>query len=493
MPRPGPPNTAPSPRSAPPRPKTPSAVCTGYRRRCAPAATPRLIPKFKAAKDWCPEHGVPESQCFECHPDLTFDPLPPLPPGADLVELSRQGEDVPALEAHAVKGKVTVFDFYAVWCAPCRKIDAHVFALLGKRGDLAVRKLNVVSWDTPLAARYLKDVSAFRTWWCTARTAGGCGRSAVWTSRPSTTPSPRGRGDTRADGGGCRARGAGLDGPGASLRRLPQPQHAHHPAGIGPPGARRDPGGGGGRGDHAERGAPGGLSRSASCNEVPVQPVYLHDQDIWPAELRPVLELGLTRAFAGEVHLPLRLTRTTSATGARRPPYPRWIPRSTTGTRRWRGSAIPGCWPAGTRRWPRPCCRCGPGCPAARPDRTQPLRPGRRGQAAPAHAIRNRDVRSGAGPGRLPAAGRFSAGGVCPGQASLYQNRHGFRAGWRGLGGAQLAHRLVGGLTGGLGADVMYEGPERWDGEIQQDGNLGRTEILVGLSLVQALGATSLG
>ena len=131
--------------------RVPKEVCT----RCNPA----LIPRFKAAKDWCPEHGVPESQCFECHPDLTFDPLPPVPPGADLVELSRQGEDVPALEAHAVKGKVTVFDFYAVWCAPCRKIDAHVFALLGKRGDLAVRKLNVVSWDTPLAARYLKDVA----------------------------------------------------------------------------------------------------------------------------------------------------------------------------------------------------------------------------------------------------------------------------------------------------------------------------------------------
>jgi thiol:disulfide interchange protein len=50
-----------------------------------------------------------------------------------------------------------MFDFYAVWCAPCRKVDAHVFALLGKRNDLALRKLNVVSWDTPLAQRYLKN------------------------------------------------------------------------------------------------------------------------------------------------------------------------------------------------------------------------------------------------------------------------------------------------------------------------------------------------
>lgn len=130
--------------------KVPQEVCT----RCNPA----LVSKFKAAQDWCPEHDVPESQCFECHPDLTFDPLPPLPQGADFVEISKAGEDVAALESYAVKGKVTLFDFYAVWCAPCRKIDAHVFSLLGKRGDLALRKLNVVSWDTPLAARYMKGV-----------------------------------------------------------------------------------------------------------------------------------------------------------------------------------------------------------------------------------------------------------------------------------------------------------------------------------------------
>jgi thiol-disulfide isomerase/thioredoxin len=130
--------------------KVPREVCT----RCNPA----LVAKFKAANDWCVEHEVAESQCFECHPDLTFDPLPPLAPNADLVEISKQGEDVPSLEAHLAPGKVTLFDFYAVWCAPCRKIDAHVFALLGKRGDVALRKLNVVSWETPLAQRYLKNI-----------------------------------------------------------------------------------------------------------------------------------------------------------------------------------------------------------------------------------------------------------------------------------------------------------------------------------------------
>lgn len=130
--------------------KVPKEVCT----RC----NPHLTARFKAANDWCVEHGLPESQCLECHPDLTFAPLPALPPGSDLAELSRQGEDVASLEAHAVKGKVTLFDFYAVWCAPCRTVDAHLFPQLGTDSDIAVRKLNVVSWDTPLAARYLHGI-----------------------------------------------------------------------------------------------------------------------------------------------------------------------------------------------------------------------------------------------------------------------------------------------------------------------------------------------
>lgn len=143
-------SAASSPDSARCHHRVPQEVCT----RCNPA----LVSKFKAARDWCAEHGVPESQCFRCHPDLTFDPLPPLPAGADLREIAGAGEDVPDLGVHAVPGKITLFDFYAVWCAPCRQIDAHLFPLLGRRHDMALRKLNVVDWETPLARRYLREV-----------------------------------------------------------------------------------------------------------------------------------------------------------------------------------------------------------------------------------------------------------------------------------------------------------------------------------------------
>ena len=118
---------------------------------------PELAAKFKAAGDWCPEHGLPESQCAICHPERVVPPPAP-PAGADFARLVEHGEDLPSLDGHVVAGKVTVFDFYADWCGPCRRVDEHVFALLAQRSDVAYRKLDIVSWETPLAKRYLRDV-----------------------------------------------------------------------------------------------------------------------------------------------------------------------------------------------------------------------------------------------------------------------------------------------------------------------------------------------
>jgi thiol-disulfide isomerase/thioredoxin len=83
---------------------------------------------------------------------------PTFPAGADVQVVTTGGEDVPNLAPVLVKGKVTVIDFSATWCRPCRQIDEHMVNVLGARHDIAYRKLDIGDWDTPLAKRYLKSV-----------------------------------------------------------------------------------------------------------------------------------------------------------------------------------------------------------------------------------------------------------------------------------------------------------------------------------------------
>lgn len=76
---------------------------------------------------------------------------------ADVVKISKQGEAVD-VEQHLVAGKVTVVDFYAVWCEPCRKVDEHMQAVLAAHDDIALRKVNIVDWDSEAAKQHMKGV-----------------------------------------------------------------------------------------------------------------------------------------------------------------------------------------------------------------------------------------------------------------------------------------------------------------------------------------------
>jgi hypothetical protein len=78
-------------------------------------------------------------------------------------------------------------------------------------------------------------------------------------------------------------------------------------------------------------------------------------------------------------------------------------------------------------------------------------------------------------------------------QLSVAENSHGFRAGHRFGVGLSGSVKLVGSLRASAGADVANEQPERWGGIVQQDGNLGRTDVLVGGGLHWEVSNVQLG
>lgn len=135
---------------------------------CSSTAPPKTSPNAPIA-----EH-LPADAALDAVIDTVTDASPPdaldvsaVPPtdaapvakpkpkakAADVAVYAAAGE---APDLVPVKGKLTIFDFWAPWCQPCKTLDPALAALAKQYPDtVAIRKLDIVDLDSKAAARYL--------------------------------------------------------------------------------------------------------------------------------------------------------------------------------------------------------------------------------------------------------------------------------------------------------------------------------------------------
>ncbi|MBI4816149.1 MAG: transporter [Deltaproteobacteria bacterium] len=94
---------------------------------------------------------------------------PWVPPAAtsssgDVRDLATGGESF-SLATAIEPGKLTVIDFWADWCAPCFEIGRMLEALASSDELLAVRKVEVPDFDSPVVREHLATVNALPVVW----------------------------------------------------------------------------------------------------------------------------------------------------------------------------------------------------------------------------------------------------------------------------------------------------------------------------------------
>src|SRR6266498_1265238 len=55
---------------------------------------------------------------------------------------------------HLALGNVTVVDFYADWCGPCKQLSPSLEQMARSDPEIALRKIDIVNWKTPVVRQY---------------------------------------------------------------------------------------------------------------------------------------------------------------------------------------------------------------------------------------------------------------------------------------------------------------------------------------------------
>ena len=69
------------------------------------------------------------------------------------VEVISHGAQV-EINQHLALGNVTVVDFYADWCGPCKQLSPSLEQMARSDPEIVLRKVDIVNWRTPVARQF---------------------------------------------------------------------------------------------------------------------------------------------------------------------------------------------------------------------------------------------------------------------------------------------------------------------------------------------------
>ena len=58
------------------------------------------------------------------------------------------------INQHLALGNVTVVDFYADWCGPCKRLSPSLEQMMRTDPEIALRKIDIVNWNTAMARQF---------------------------------------------------------------------------------------------------------------------------------------------------------------------------------------------------------------------------------------------------------------------------------------------------------------------------------------------------